>query len=218
MKIVRGSDPGPFAKYGDYKPYLQPLFRSRCAYCISHEDVMGRYDAMQVDHFRPWSRPEFKHLKTKWKNLYYACQRCNRHKWNHWPTTEQNALGFRFIDPCEEDPDDHIRLTRHPKTDELSWLQHLTPAGRYAIEKIRLNRKQLVDIRRGLARKEGDEGAALNRTRQQIEHLANDVEEGRSTPNVEKVLRSLKEEQELILIRIEDLRSRRPFPVEESVA
>ena len=218
MKIVRGSDPGPFAKYGDYKPYLQPLFRSRCAYCISHEDVMGGYDAMEVDHFRPWRRTEFQHLEKKWANLYYTCRRCNQHKWKHWPTTDQNALGFRFIDPCEEDPDDHIRLTRHPKTDELSWLQHLTPVGEYSIDKIRLNRKQLVDIRRKLARLDREERVSLSRNRQQIERLANDVEERGAAPNVEKVLRSLKEEQELILIRIEDLRSRRPFPVEESVA
>lgn len=218
MKIVRGSDPGPFAKYGDYKPYLQPLFRSRCAYCISHEEVMGGYDAMEVDHFRPSSQPDFKLLKKKWANLYYACRLCNGRKLNHWPTNEQNARGFRFIDPCEDDPDDHIRLTRHPKTDELSWLQYLTQAGRYTIDKIGLNRKQLVDKRRDLARKEGDEGAALNRTRQQIERLANDMEERGATPDVEEVLRSLKEEQELILIKIEDLRSRRPFLIEESAA
>ncbi len=74
MRIVRGSDPGPFAKYGNYKPYLQPLFRSRCAYCISHEEVMGGYEAMEVDHFRPPSQPEFKHLKKEWANLYYACR------------------------------------------------------------------------------------------------------------------------------------------------
>lgn len=138
---------------------------------------MGGYDAMQVDHFRPWSRPEFKHLKREWKNLYYVCQRCNLYKSEHWPTVDQEVGSLRFIDPCEEDPDDHIRLTLHPKTDERSWLRHLTPVGLYAIEKIRLNRKQLVDIRRDLARKEGDEGTALNRTREQIERLANDVKE-----------------------------------------
>ena len=220
MRIVRGSDPGPVAKYGDYKPHLQPLFRFRCAYCISHEEVMSGYDAMEVDHFRPRSRPEFEHLKKEWTNLYYACHLCNGNggKSNHWPTTEQHALGLRFIDPCEEDPDDHIRLTLHPKTDELSCLRHLTPVGRYTIEKIRLNRKQLVDIRRELARKEGDEGAALNRTRQRIEWLANDVKERGSTSNAEAVLRSLQEEKQRILRRMEELRSRRPFLVEESAA
>ena len=218
MRIVRGSDPGPVSRYGEYKPHLQPLFRYRCAYCISHEDVMGGYDAMEVDHFRPVGRSDFAHLKKEWTNLYYSCRLCNGSKSAHWPTTEQNAIGFRFIDPCEDDPDDHIRLTRHPKTDELSWLQYLTPAGRYTIDKIGLNRKQLIDIRRELARLDHEERVALNRTRQQIERLAIDVEEGRSTPNVEKVLRSLKEEQVRILSRIEDLRSRRPFLVEESAA
>lgn len=220
MRIVRGSDPGPFAKYGDYKPHLQPLFRSRCAYCISHEEVMSGYDAMEVDHFRPRSRPEFEHLKKEWTNLYYACRLCNGNggKSNHWPTTEQNALGFRFIDPCEEDPDDHIRLTRHPKTDELSWLRPLTPAGQYTIDKIRLNRKQLVDMRRKLARLDREERAALNSSRQCIEYWANQLEERGSTPGGEKAMRSSKEAQERILRNIEDLRSRRPFLVEEPAA
>lgn len=110
MRIVRGSNPGPHSKYGDYKQYLQPLFRSRCAYCISHEELMGGYDAMEVDHFRPWTRHEFKHLENEWINLYYACRRCNLHKSDHWPTSEQTDLGLRFIDPCEDDPDDHLRL------------------------------------------------------------------------------------------------------------
>ncbi len=89
-------------KYGAYKPYLQPLFRRRCAYCISHEDVMGRYDAMEVDHFRPSSRSEFAHLKNEWTNLYYCCRVCNgrQGKSDHWPTEEQEAYGYRFVDPC----------------------------------------------------------------------------------------------------------------------
>jgi hypothetical protein len=215
MRIIRGSDPGPVTKYGDYKPYLQLLFRSRCAYCISHEEKLGGYDAMEVDHFRPWGRTEFKHLKKEWANLYYACRGCNLHKSNHWPTTDQESRGLRFIDPCNEDPDDHIRLTRHLKTGELSWLRPLTPVGRYTIDKIRLNRKQLVDIRRELARRESEERTSLDRNREQIERLTNDVEERGSTSDVEAVLCSLRDEQRRILSRIEELRSRRPFLIEE---
>lgn len=218
MRIVRGPDPGPVTKYGDYKPRLQRLFRSRCAYCISHEELMGGYDAMEVDHFRPWRRTEFEHLKKEWTNLYYACRRCNLHKSDHWPSTEQNMRGLRFIDPCEEDPDDHLRITRHHGTDDLCWLHPLTPAGRYTIDKIRLNRKQLIDIRRGLMRQDREAQAALKLNRQQIKRLAKDAKERGSTPNVEAVLRSLEEEQQRILDRMEELRSRRSFLVEDPAA
>ncbi|HUU83441.1 MAG TPA: HNH endonuclease [Phycisphaerae bacterium] len=218
MRIVRGSDPGPVTKYGDYKLHLQELFRFRCAYCISHEAWMGGFDAMEVDHFRPWSRPEFQHRKKDWTNLYYACRRCNLHKSNRWPTEEEESRGFRFVDPCEDDPDDHLRIARDPGADDLCWLHALTPAGRYTIDKIRLNRKQLIDIRRELARQEREAQEDLNRNHQQIERLANDLEERGSTPNLEAVLRSLEEEQQRILRRAEELRSRRPFPPEGAAA
>lgn len=218
MRILRGADPGPVAKYRDYKPDLQPLFRFRCAYCISHEELMGGYDAMEVDHFRPPNRPEFKHLEKEWANLYYTCRRCNAHKWNHWPTTEEKGRGLRFVDPCEDDPDDHLRMTRHPDTADFCWLRALTPAGRYTIDKIRLNRKQLIDIRRALVRQEREVQEAIDRNSEQIAILAGDLRVRGATPEVEEVLRSLREEQERMLRRKDELLSRRPFRVEETAA
>lgn len=218
MRIVRGADLGPLAGYRDYKPHLQPLFRFRCAYCISHEELMGGYDAMEVDHFRPWSRPEFKHLEKQWPNLYYACRLCNGAKSNHWPTIEQSSCDLRFVDPCEDDPDDHFRITRHPSTADLCWLRALTPPGQYTIHKIRLNRKQLVDIRRVLARQEREAQEAIDRNSEQIALLAEDLCVRGATPEVEEVLRSLREEQERILRRKDELLSRRPFRIEESAA
>ncbi|HNQ23029.1 MAG TPA: HNH endonuclease [Phycisphaerae bacterium] len=218
MRIVRGSDPGPVTKYGDYKPHLQPLFRFRCAYCVSHEELMGGYDAMEVDHFRPCGRIEFEHLKKEWTNLYYACRLCNGSKSSHWPSAEEERRGLRFINPCEEDPDSHVRITRHPANGDLCWLRALTPAGQYTIDKIRLNRKQLLDIRRELVRRERDAEEALNRNREQAERLANDVNQRGATLDVVEVLRSLREEQQRILGSIEELRSRYPFPFDVPAA
>ena len=218
MRIVRGPDPGPVTEYRDYKPHLQPLFRSRCAYCISHEDVMGRYDAMQVDHFRPLKGHKFKHLKREWTNLYYTCGRCNLHKSNHWPTPEQAARGLRFVDPCEDDPDDHIRIVGIFENGGGFRLRHLTPAGRYTIDKIGLDRKQLRDIRLHLAQQGHEARKELDEKRQQIEGLTNEMDERGSTPNLEEVLRSLEEEQQRILRRIEELHSRRPFLIDEPAA
>ncbi len=179
---------------------------------------MGGYDAMEVDHFRPWSRPEFKHLEKEWGNLYYTCRLCNGSKSNHWPTTEQDARGLRFVDPCEDDPDDHVRISRHPNTGDFCWLRALTPAGRYTIDKIRLNRKQLIDIRRALAREESEVREAFNRNRQRIELLTKDLDARGATPEVEDVLRSLREEQERVSRQLEDLRSHRPFQSDETAA
>ena len=119
MRIIRNADPGPFDDYGKYKPHLQPLFRHRCAYCLSHEDHMGRFDAMEVDHFRPTGRPEFAHLKCAWGNLYYCCRRCNQHKSSKWPNAHELEDGIRFVDPCDEDPDEHFRATRDESGKEV---------------------------------------------------------------------------------------------------
>lgn len=163
MRIVRNVDPGPFDHHGAYKLHLQQLFRYRCAYCLSHEDFMGRFDAMEVDHFRPRGRAEFAHLKCAWPNLYYCCRRCNQHKSSMWPNADELEDGLRFVDPCEEDPDEHFRLTRDAKGDEDGGIAGETSAARYSIAKIRLNRQQLIDIRRDIAHQERAAREHLNR-------------------------------------------------------
>ena len=155
MRIHRGPDPGPFPRYPQYKPHLKPLFRSRCAYCLSHDELLGGLEEMQVDHFRPTGRPEFAHLEHAWVNLYYSCRKCNRCKWHHWPSAQQWDQGLRFVDPCEDDPDFHIRLRTNCE------VRHVTTAGKYTIARIQLNRKSLVDRRRERARAEVEAQAVL---------------------------------------------------------
>lgn len=74
----------------------------RCVYCDCHENEVGGRESMELDHFRPWSRPEFKHLKNDPTNLNHACGRCNRLKGANWPSTNPNAPDDNvvgFIDP-----------------------------------------------------------------------------------------------------------------------
>ncbi len=215
MRIVRSPDPGPFNHYRDYKPHLRPLFRYRCAYCLSHEDFMGRFDAMEVDHFKPKRRPEFAHLEHEWANLYYCCRRCNQHKSNHWPTDEEARRGLRFVDPCAEDPDDHFRLSRHPKHGDFCCVISPTAAGRYTIEKIRLNRDQLVQIRRSIAAEEREEQALLSRISQWITSLTAEVESRGPSAEIKQALRGLTREHEQRSAKLAEIRSLRPFPVEE---
>ena len=71
---------------------------------------------MTVNHFKPECR--FPELRFSWPNLYYACLVCNSHYKKDYPTAEEEAEGKRFIDPSEEDPDDHFRLVRDPNGGE----------------------------------------------------------------------------------------------------
>ncbi len=205
MRIIRNADPGPFNDYRKYKPLLQPLFRSRCAYCLSHEDHMGRFDAMEVDHFRPKGRPEFAHIECAWKNLYYCCRGCNSAKSNKWPNADEFGQGRRFVDPCEDDPSEHYRLTRDESGNEDGKIASETAAGRYSIAKIRLDRQQLIDIRRDIAREERAARKQLNL----IDGLMSSPGALAQSSSDIAVLEELHEQASKSL---EDVQSLRPFP------
>jgi len=89
--------------------YLRPDFGYRCAYCLTHEFYFLQGDGGEIDHFRPFhaSGHDFSHLKNEYRNLYWTCGQCNSEKSNLWPSDADYAEGFRFLDPCIEDHDDH---------------------------------------------------------------------------------------------------------------
>ena len=210
MRIIRDTAPGPFSDYSKYKPFLQPLFRSRCAYCLSHEDQMSRFDAMEVDHFRPKGRPEFAHLGLAWANLYYCCRRCNQHKSSKWPNSAERAQGLRFVDPCEEDPDEHFRLTRDESGNEDGKIASETQAGRYSIAKIRLNRQQLIDIRLDIAREERTAREQLNLIDGLLSSLGTRAQRSSHIAMLEELHENASKS-------LEHIQALRPFPLAEEV-
>jgi hypothetical protein len=132
-------------------PYLRPDFQYRCAYCLTPELYFLNGDAGEIDHFRPLNpRPElgldFSHLRNVYRNLYWTCGRCNLHKGNTWPTLDDTEQGRRLVDPCVEDHDSHFRLQSD------GTLQPTSVVGEYTIGVIRLNRRNLVTIRKYLIR------------------------------------------------------------------
>jgi len=169
---------------------------------------MGRFDAMEVDHFRPTGRPEFAHLKCAWANVYYCCRRCNLHKSRKWPNADELEQGLRFVDPCEEDPDEHFRLTRDAKGNEDGWIASETSAARYTIAEIRLNRKQLIDIRRDIAHKERAARELLNRFDGLISSAGAPAERS-------SVIAELEELREQASKSLEEIQALRPFPLAE---
>lgn len=208
MRIIRNADPGPFKSWSTYKPHLQRLFRHRCAYCLSHEKLMSRFDAMEVDHFRPTGRPEFAHLKCAWANLYYCCRRCNHHKSSTWPNAEDLEKERRFFDPCEEDPDEHFRLTRDESGNENGEIASETPAGQYSIEKIRLNRRQLIAIRLDIAREERADRKRLDLVDGLLSSLGTRARSSSDIAMLEELRRQASKS-------LEDIRALRSFPLAE---
>jgi hypothetical protein len=102
---------------------------------------------MQIDHFRPHSRPEFKHLKDVPTNFHHSCARCNNWKRAKWPSTDpanSHDGSTGFIDPFADNrmlyfeilPDGEVR--------------GLNKVGRYLVRLFALNRPflRLLRLRR----------------------------------------------------------------------
>lgn len=95
-------------KYADYHAYREPLkadFHACCGYCNDSE----RFSDVpyQIDHFVP--KDAMKTIADNdYDNLVYACRRCNRAKWNKWPSGDENIHNdgvIGFVDPCDPEYD-----------------------------------------------------------------------------------------------------------------
>ncbi len=212
MRIERGPDPGPFGHHRQYKPSLRVVFRSRCAYCLMHDDKLGGEDGATVDHFKPVGR--YPELRLVWSNLYYACTVCNCHYKKHYPTPEEEAQGKRFIDPCAEDTDEHFRMIPDERTGDLNRIRPLTAPAEYSVFRLKLNdRKLLRDYWRMIQECERELVTQIGEIQNQLlvcEELVirQDLSQGAS-------LRAYFESQlETCIQNLREVRSRRPFPME----
>lgn len=99
---------------------------------------------MEVDHFDP----RLKKMRVQlYRNLMLATRHCNGAKRDTWPNEEEQALGLRLLNPCDE-LDYGAHLFEDPETHELVGK---TPAGRYHITVCDLNATHLVNERRDRA-------------------------------------------------------------------
>jgi uncharacterized protein (TIGR02646 family) len=212
MRILRGPDPGPFKKHGEYKPYLQPLFRERCAYCLTPDKLNGGLEGMTVDHFLDQKR--YPKLRLAWTNLYYSCVVCNSHYKKDYPTEEEEKAGFRFVDPCKEDPDDHFCMVRDPKTGELCQVRGLSGLANYTIRRLHLNsRRVLRDFWRELEHLEIREMTRIN----EIDRLLGDLEAEAGCDGRSPAMKAICDDYALTrgahTGTLTLIRSLRPFPI-----
>ncbi len=101
---------------------------------------MGGLRIFHVEHFRPKSR--FPELINDIRNLFYACPICNSYKGNDWPAEPDQDL------VCYPDPS----ITEYGSLFDIDLysgsISGNCVASRYLVERIALNRNQLVMERR----------------------------------------------------------------------
>lgn len=151
----------------------------RCVYCDCHEAEVGGREAMEVDHFRPWSRPKFAHLKDDPNNFHHGCPRCNRLKGAHWPSTKPDASHdgrVGFVDPFADsrseffavNDDGSLACLKNP----AAYIASLLQLDRPLLRRLRLRRLLRLElakyINRMLPEIEAAKGGKGNLTREQI--------------------------------------------------
>jgi hypothetical protein len=143
VPIFSHRSPAPLTTrdYRRFRPYIRDDFSECCAYCLLHELLAGGAENFELDHFKPKAR--YPDLAHEYENIYNACHPCNNIKHDVWPTDELLARGYRFVDSCHDDFSTHF-------TEVDGRWEPLTPAGDYSLERLRLNRKHLVEIRQML--------------------------------------------------------------------
>ncbi|MEM8932625.1 MAG: AAA family ATPase [Acidobacteriota bacterium] len=138
---------------------LGELFADKCAFC---EESANIGITGEIEHFRPKANcvddqgqhfpQHYWWLANTWENLYLACMRCNRSKRNRFPILGERAeVGTSYeelraehpllLDPCADDPSEHLRF----ETD--GRVRSLSERGQASIELFGLNRKALVRAR-----------------------------------------------------------------------
>lgn len=106
---------------------LRVLFNFVCAYCGTTETSVGAQ--LTVDHFQPTSRGGL----DDESNWIYSCAACNTFKAAYWSAAHDGGL----INPLRDDVSLHIE-------ERNGVLVGLTPRGERHIERLHLNREQLI--------------------------------------------------------------------------
>lgn len=122
----RRTNPRRYTNYHAYRDPLKDDFHSRCGYCDDSERFSDV--PFQIDHFVP--RAALNTIaENDYNNLVYACRRCNRAKWDKWPTCDEknhNNGKEGFIDPCDTNYDQQFERNERgeiiPITQLGNWM------------------------------------------------------------------------------------------------
>lgn len=153
--------------YTDWKQQISDECFNQCVYCSIHENPWGGIDHYHIDHFRPQSK--FQTLKNTITNLYHACPICNKFKSDDWQNEPNDLDQICYPDPSDHNYADLFTIDTTNNTIEGKYV-----SSRFLINRLYLNRPQLVYERREYFLKLKAE-ALINDARKLIE-LSDDMD------------------------------------------
>jgi uncharacterized protein (TIGR02646 family) len=129
-------------RHHEVKLALVRCFHGKCAYC---ESKILHVDYGHIEHYRPKSSPEYQNLAFDWNNLLLACAVCNGPLFKGVKFPEASE-GGPLVNPCEEDPSDHLSFVFDIKA-KLATVTYKSTRGRVTVELLGLNRENLRTYR-----------------------------------------------------------------------
>lgn len=128
--------------YSDWKELLAIEGKHRCVYCCIFEGHFGGIRNFHVEHYRPKAkRPD---LVNAYDNLFYACGICNVLKSDDWHEPPAEGFDAPFY-PNPEHVDYSVLFQINRETAEVSGV---SIAGKYLVERLHLNRAQVLRNRK----------------------------------------------------------------------
>jgi HNH endonuclease len=109
-------------------------YGGRCGYCGVSETAVG--NELEIDHFHPLVAGG----SDEEENLVYACTACNRFKGDYTPAPGAPE-SLRLFHPKRDNLEGHIVETAQAR------LSGITARGWFHIQRLHLNRNQLVEMR-----------------------------------------------------------------------
>lgn len=113
---------------------VRTAYGGRCGYCGVHETAVG--GELELDHYHPRAAGGSDDIE----NLVYACTACNRFKGDYAPGRDAPE-SLRLLHPRRDDLSVHIEESAYGR------LLGRTPRGWFHIQRLHLNRPQLVERR-----------------------------------------------------------------------
>ena len=130
--------------YAAWKPELAEEGFHQCVYCAIDDNTFGGIRNYHVEHYRPKSLAQFKHLKDEFTNLFYACAVCNGFKGDDWKDNDSDALGLiGYPNPSQIDYADIFVVD-----DTSGLVTGKVVSSKYIAKRLCLNRPQLISYRR----------------------------------------------------------------------
>lgn len=127
--------------YSDWKEIVRAECKGQCVYCSINEGGFGGVRNFHLDHYRP--KKKFEHLTNVIENIFYSCSICNSFKGADWPCEPAcDHSSCAFPDPSIVNYSDIFSVT------DRKEIVSSFVAGKYLIERLFINRPQLVMWRR----------------------------------------------------------------------